>query len=65
VAFGVAVELAGVKGPLGREMWEELVECLGREGALALVQVCGLYGYTCLLLNGCDVRVPEGEKIWE
>jgi 4-carboxymuconolactone decarboxylase len=65
VAFDVAVELAGGKGPLGRERWDEVVECVGREGALKLVQVCGLYGYTCLLLNGCDVRLPEGERIWE
>lgn len=64
VTFDVVVELAWGRGPLGRERWEELVGCLGREGALALVQVCGLYGYTCLLLNGCDIRLPEGEKIW-
>ncbi len=46
--------------------WSE-PERLGREGALALalVQVCWLYGYTWVLLNGCDVRLPEGEKVWE
>ncbi len=67
MTFDVALELAGGKGPLGRERWEELVECLGREGALvlALVQVCGLYWYTCLLLDGCGVSLPEDERIWE
>lgn len=65
VAFDVAVELAGGKRLLERERWVELVGCVGREGALALLQVCGLYGFTCLLLNGYDIRLPEGEGIWE
>ena len=65
VAFDVSLELVSRKGPLGKERWDEAVGCFGREGALVLFQYVGLYAYTCVLLNGCDIQLPEGEKIWE
>ena len=65
VAFDVSMELATKKGPLGKERWDEVVETLGREGAAALLQYVGLYAYTCVLLNGGDMQLPQGEKIWK
>jgi hypothetical protein len=52
------------KGLLGKERWEEAVWCFGRGAAVELVQYVGLYAYTCVFLNGCDVQLP-GEKSWE
>lgn len=50
-------------GPLKKESWDAVVKELGRKGALALVHFVGMYAYTCILLNGCDVPLPEGENI--
>jgi 4-carboxymuconolactone decarboxylase len=50
-------------GPLSRELWHGCVNEFGRDGALALIHYVGLYAYTCVLLNGCDVALPEGETI--
>jgi hypothetical protein len=50
-------------GPLKREIWDSVVREFGKQGAMVLVHYCGLYAYTCILLNGCDVPLPEGEKI--
>lgn len=64
VAFDAAMELVRKPGPLGKEMWEKLMAEFGQEGALALVHYVGVYAYTCVLLNGCDVPLPGGEKIF-
>ncbi len=60
VAFDASMELVTNKGQLGKETWEEVIGTFGREGAAALVQFVGLYAYTCVLLTGCDMQVPEG-----
>jgi 4-carboxymuconolactone decarboxylase len=67
LAFEATVELLGMegkKGGLGKERWQELRGTFGEEGTLMLVHYVGLYAYTCVLLNGCDVPVPEGESLW-
>jgi len=64
VAFDVTMELLKVrKGRLGDEMWERAEKVLGKMGALALVHFVGFYSYTAVLINGCDVPLPEGESI--
>ncbi len=64
VAFDVTVELCKVgKGRLGDEHWERAERVLGKMGALALVHFVGFYSYTAVLINGCDVTLPEGERI--
>ena len=63
MAFDAAMALCEEKGPLKRELWHGCVNEFGREGALALVHYVGLYAYTCVLLNGCDVGLPEGESV--
>jgi hypothetical protein len=62
LAWDVAVELAKGKGKLGDETFKRCVGILGEEGTLALIHYVGFYGYTCVLLNGCGVGVPEGEE---
>lgn len=64
VAFDATMELVKKQGPLGKKMWEKVVAEFGKEGASALVYHVGVYAYTCLLLNGCDVSPPEGEKLF-
>ena len=61
----MCMELVTKKGPLRRERWNEVVETFGREGGAALLQYVGLYAYTCVLLNGGDMQLPQGENIWE
>jgi len=63
VAFDAAIELVAKPGPLKKESWDAVVKELGRKDALALVHFVGMYAYTCILLNGCDVPLPEGENI--
>ncbi|CZR58871.1 uncharacterized protein PAC_08763 [Phialocephala subalpina] len=65
VAFDATMELVGKPGPLAKERWDEVVKEFGEQGALALVHYVGLYAYTCILLNGCDVSLPEDEKLLE
>lgn len=57
--FDVAIALNNMTGPLEAGLWEALV----KEGALAVVHYVGVYAYTCVLLNACDVGVPERESI--
>jgi 4-carboxymuconolactone decarboxylase len=62
-AFDATEELMKKPGPLGDENWNRAVKAFGKKGALTLVHYVGFYAYTCLLLNGCAIKVPEGEKI--
>lgn len=62
-AFDVAIELVTKPGPLSKENWEKAEKALGKQGTLALIHYVGYYAYTCILLNACDVPVPDGEKI--
>lgn len=62
-AFDATISLVRNPGPLPRELWHACVNEFGRSGALALVHYVGLYAYTCVLLNGCDVKLPEGESL--
>lgn len=64
VAFDVTIELCKKPGPLRKELWDQAVETFGREGTASLLQYVGLYAYTCILLNGANVPVPEGEKLF-
>ena len=48
---------------MGDEQWGRAERVLGKMGALALVHFVGFYSYTAVLINGCDVRLPEGEGI--
>ncbi|GAB7354787.1 hypothetical protein MBLNU459_g5183t1 [Dothideomycetes sp. NU459] len=63
VAFDVAIQLSRTPGPLSGEHWDKAEKVLGKQGTLALIHYVGYYAYTCILLNGCDVPVPDGEKI--
>lgn len=64
VAYDMAKKLVHGRGGLEEGVWKKAVEKLGgKEGAQAVAQYVGLYAYTCVLLNACDVPVPEGEKI--
>ena len=57
-------ELLVRRGPLGEEVWERAVrECGGRDAVMSVVQWCGVYSYVSVILNGCDVPVPEGESV--
>ncbi|KAK8200831.1 hypothetical protein M8818_006148 [Zalaria obscura] len=62
-AYDAAKELCTKPGPLSEPTWQRIERHFGREGALALVHYVGFYAYTCLLLNGCAVPLPEGEMI--
>lgn len=65
IAFDAAIELSNKPGPLRKEVWEKLEKQFGRKGGLALMHYVGLYAYTCVLLNGADVGLPDGEKLME
>ena len=63
VAYDATMELVSRPGPLSKQLWDAVVKEFGEQGALALVHYVGFYAYTCILLNGCDVPLPEGEEI--
>lgn len=63
VAFDAAIQLTAKPGPLSDETYERLVKEFGKQGTLAVLHYVGVYAYTCVLLNGCAVSVPEGENI--
>ena len=52
-----------IKGSLEPSLWERAVLAFGKVGAQALIHYVGAYAYTCILLNGCAVEVPKGEKV--
>lgn len=62
VAFDVAIELSHKQGPMTDANWERAVYAFGKEGTAALIQYVGVYAYTCVLLNGVDAPVPDGER---
>lgn len=62
-AFDVAIALSNKAGPLDARLWEALVKEVGKEGALACVHYVGVYAYTCVLLNACDIGVPDEEEV--
>ncbi|KAF3903987.1 hypothetical protein AA313_de0201530 [Arthrobotrys entomopaga] len=64
VSWEVARTLVTKKGPLSRELWIRTEKAFGKAGAGALIHYAGFYAYTCVLLNGAAVPVPEGECIW-
>lgn len=59
LAFDAAKALCEKPGPLEKGIYDGLVKHFGKKGALAVVHYVALYAYTCVLLNGCDVSVPE------
>lgn len=59
VAFDMAVELNTKPGPLSEVTWKRACDVIGREATLALIHFIALHAYTCILLNGADVPVPE------
>lgn len=61
VAYDVAVDLVSKSGggKLSDSLYQKAVESLGQEGTMALVQFVGFYAYTCIVLNGFDVGVPD------
>ncbi|EPS44431.1 hypothetical protein H072_1578 [Dactylellina haptotyla CBS 200.50] len=64
VSWEVARALMTVKGPLSEDLWGRAEKAFGKAGAGALIHYSGFYAYTCVLLNGAAVSVPEGESIW-
>ena len=62
VAFDVAIELSRKPGPMTDDNWKRAERAFGKGGTAALIQYVGVYAYTCVLLNGVDVPVPEGES---
>ncbi|PVH70564.1 hypothetical protein DL98DRAFT_661091 [Cadophora sp. DSE1049] len=62
-AFAVTMELMNQMGPLSEAMWQRSVRAFGKIGALSLVHHIGFFSYLCVLCNGCDVSLPEGESI--
>lgn len=59
VAFDMAVELSRKPGPLSEVTWKKACDIIGKQATLALIHFIALYAYTCILLNGADVLVPE------
>ena len=62
VAYDVAIELSHKQGPMTDTNWKRAEKAFGKHGAAALIQYVGVYAYTCVLLNGVDAPVPEGEE---
>lgn len=62
VAFDVAIELSHKQGPMTEANWKRAEHAFGKEGTAALIQYVGVYAYTCILLNGVDAPVPQGER---
>ena len=58
-SFAFAHELLNTSGPLSDESWKSATEAFGVDGAKALVHYVGYYSYTCTVLNGFDVKVPD------
>lgn len=61
VAFDVAIELSHKQGPMSDANWKRAEKAFGRDGTAALIQYVAVYAYTCVLLNGVDAPVPNGE----
>ncbi|KAF3911173.1 hypothetical protein AA313_de0209082 [Arthrobotrys entomopaga] len=68
ISWEVARALVGAgsgfqKGPLSKELWNKAEKAFGKAGAGALIHYTGYYSYTCIILNGAEVPVPEGEQV--
>ena len=64
LAFDIATELCGQDGRksrLSQELWDRAVGQLGKDGTLEVVHYGGVYAWMCMLMNACDVPLPEGE----
>ncbi|TEY78485.1 hypothetical protein BOTCAL_0048g00110 [Botryotinia calthae] len=59
VAYTTALKLAGSKGPLDSEIWEQAQKVLGREKIAGLAHVVSGFIYVSILTNIGDGRVPE------
>lgn len=59
VAYDVAHELVSKAGPLNEEIWLQACKQFGK-GAIALVHYNGYYMYTCTVLNGFNIAIPDG-----
>ena len=59
VAFDVAVELPNKKGNMSNLNWKRAEQAFGKEGAAALIQVCAVYAWACVLVDAADVPAPE------
>lgn len=59
IAYDVAYELVNKPSPLSKQSWDKAEKTLGRQSTLSLIHYCGYYAHACILLNGCDVPVPE------
>lgn len=57
------LEGSGRRGRLNDEIWGKAAGLWGKKATLALLHYVGVYAYTCILLNGAGVQVPEGESI--
>ncbi|OAL31230.1 hypothetical protein AYO20_08285 [Fonsecaea nubica] len=60
-AYDVAHELVNRPGPLSEEQWARAVELFGKEGATALIHFVAFYSSVCVVLNGFDCKIPDGE----
>jgi hypothetical protein len=63
-AHDAAKALFAGRGPMSDELWARTGSAFGQRGAAALIQFTGFYAYCCILLNGANVPLPEGESIW-
>ncbi|KAL9087312.1 MAG: hypothetical protein Q9159_003732 [Coniocarpon cinnabarinum] len=63
MAYDVAHEILECPGPLSDSTWNDGCHVLGKEGMTALVHYVGAYSYLCVVLNGFDCKVPDGETL--
>lgn len=59
VAFDMAIELTGKRGPLTEETWKRACEVLGKDATLAVIHLIAFHAYASVVMNGADVRAPE------
>jgi len=47
-------------GSPANDVYNEAVQCFGRQGVLDLIAICGYYSMLAMLLNTSEVPLPEG-----
>lgn len=63
-AYTVARELCSSSGNFSERTWNDCLEKMGRDGAVALVHYVGFHRYIATMLRGFDAQMPApGERV--
>lgn len=58
--YDFALEIAATKGVVKECVWETAEKKVSRDVLKEVVGLVGGYGFSCMIMNGAGVGVPEG-----